>query len=203
MAYDGPLETHWTLSEGVGDLDALARALGLRALRIELAAGVTPVQPMLTRRRQGSLASELAAAEGVSRALGQQGVAVRRVKIEAHPDNADVPQGLHDEGSASEGRYFEHHVKLSLTPGDSRVVAVARAHGAHLSRNALRIGREGLEERFLTQRCRGQGRLAARERLDALVATLCDLGLTVLGAEQEYVIYDSDEALDRGWMEGA
>jgi hypothetical protein len=132
-------------------------------------------------------------------------------------------------GTAADGtapRYFEHHVKVLLdagtglgpgpgaaardgqrSPGVSplaTLIAVAVAHDAHVSWNARRVaGPAGREQRFVTQRCHGVGLPTARGRLAALRRALADLGVHIAEAEQEFVVYDSDTAVDEGWIVAA
>jgi hypothetical protein len=81
------------------------------------------------------------------------------------------------------------------------LAALAARHGAHLSRNALRRRDDGVQERFVTQRCAAVGRPAARRLLDGLLAALAAAGHTALGVEEEFVAHDSNLALDAGWIE--
>jgi hypothetical protein len=101
------------------------------------------------------------------------------------------------------GRYFEHHVKLLLddTAALEPLIAMARWHDARLSRNARRATDGGRHERFVTQRCRGVGRPTARRHLYALLAALGDLGYRVVDAEEEFVVYDDNLAVDAGWLD--
>jgi len=206
LEFSGELETHLTVHlEEPDQMEALRQwgaEHGLKCTHILLDRGRHPSQPMLTRRARGDLASELASASRLVSVLGRRGLAVRRVKIEAAPWNRDVPQTCAEAARQPLERYFEQHVKLLLQP-DADYGALgdlAGRHAAHLSRNALRQRPDGQEERFVTQRCRGVGRLKARQRLEALVHELSSLGHAVLDVEEEYVVYDSNEAIDAGWI---
>ncbi|TDD63305.1 hypothetical protein E1263_00925 [Kribbella antibiotica] len=122
-----------------------------------------------------------------------------RVKIEAAPWNDGVPV---DEAEAVDGRYFEHHVKL-LLPDEQLdpLTTLLAPHHAHLSRNARRQRPDGKHERFVTQRCHQAGRNSSKPRLEALVAALREAGYEILEIEEEYVVLDSHEDLDTGWLE--
>ena len=72
-------------------------------------------------------------------------------------------------------------------------------HGAHLSWNARRVHGGGRHERFVTQRCRGVADEDAGRALERLLAALD--GFDVLSVEREFVLYDSDESVDEGWLE--
>ena len=98
-------------------------------------------------------------------------------------------------------RYFEHHIKLLLeSDRDSPLRELAQLHSAHLSRNALQTRNDGFEQRFVTQRCIGVGRSAAKKQLQILVDSIESLGYHPLDIESEFVVYDSNLALNRGWI---
>jgi hypothetical protein len=204
--FAGEFETHLTVrADDLARLDALrawADARGLKFHHIILDRGLTPSQPMVTRRGRGDLAGELAAAAELAAGLAADGYAVARVKVEAAPGNAGVPATDAD-AARHPGRYFEHHVKLLLDPDADTgpLTAIAAAHAARLSRNARRVRADGRGERFVTQRCHAAGRVTARGRLDTLVAALAAGGYAILSAEQEYVVHDTAPGVDAGWLD--
>ncbi|MEY9877805.1 hypothetical protein ABH931_007329 [Streptacidiphilus sp. MAP12-33] len=205
----GPFEAHLTVAcpggADVARLDAWARRAGLKLTHIVLARGTTPSQPMLTLRGHGTFAAQLAEAEAVSAALGADGFTVRRVKLEVPPWAAGVPVVDGDEARrlAVAGLYFEHHVRLLLAPGTD-LGALARLvgpHRAHLSWNARRIGAaDGLERRFVTQRCHGVGSGTAGVLLESLLGSLRAAGHHWDEVEREFVVHDSDVRVDDGWI---
>jgi hypothetical protein len=208
MEFEGEFETHLTVraddAQGVEAARAWADRHRLKFLHIILARGHTPSQPMVTRRGTGTLSGQLAAAAALCPELAAAGFVVTRIKIEAAPGNRDVPASDAEAADRHPGRYFEHHVKLALDPDAdvAALVATARRHAAHLSRNALRVRGDGRHERFVTQRCPSVGRPAARRRLDDLLASLEAGGYPVLDVEEEYVVHDSNLAVDAGWLDG-
>lgn len=197
-------ETHLTVSPRgddatLDDVEAFARAHGLKFLQIQLPAGAQPRQPMLSLRACGPFERQRAEAHRLVEALAALGIAVTRTKIEAAPWNAGVP--AHGPCLRSE-HYFESHVKLLLAP-DCDTVALARAanaHGAHLSRNARCVREDGLVERFATLRTRNGGLAAITARADVLRSALAPQTLAILSVEIEYVVHDDNPALDAGWL---
>jgi hypothetical protein len=195
----GEFETHITVRMGdataIGPLRQWGEQHGWGCVHILLARGDCASQPMLTQRARGTLASVRAAAETCARALEAAGFAVTRIKIEVAADAA-IPSPEEPD------RYFEHHVKLLLSPDAElqALAAIAERHGAHLSRNALRSRPDSFQERFVTQRCYSRGRREARSRLETLLAELTPLGHPVLDVEEEYTVYDSNIAVDAGWI---
>jgi hypothetical protein len=204
--FAGEFETHVTVqADDPARLDALrawAEAGGLTFHHIILDRGLTPSQPMVTRRGRGDLAGELAHAAALAARLSADGFPVCRVKVEAAPDAAGVPAADAD-AARHPARYFEHHVKLLLAPdaAPGPLAAVAAGHAARVSRNARRVRADGRAERFVTQRCYDAGRATARGRLDALVAALAAGGYAVLSVEQEYVVHDTAPGVDAGWLD--
>lgn len=126
-----------------------------------------------------------------------------RTKIEAVPSAAGVPATDAEAVALGDSYYFEHHIKLLLDPDTdtSALGHLAAAHAAHLSVNARRVRNDGLVERFVTQRCRLVGAAVAAARCTALVTALEAENYRILSAEREFVVYDSDESIDSGWID--
>lgn len=204
--FRGHFEVHLTArADGPAAADRFAgwcRDRGLKCVRIVLDRGRSADQPMATwRRSQTTLPEVVAEAEARAAEATRAGFGVTRVKVEADPHNPGVPTG--DTDPHEPGCYFEHHVKLRRSPAAPRdaLLAVCERHAAHLSRNAFRDGGDW-EERFVTRRAYGVGRATALARLDRLLADLRELGETVLEHESEYVVHDTNLALDAGWLPG-
>ncbi|MFJ8627010.1 hypothetical protein ACIRD3_29815 [Kitasatospora sp. NPDC093550] len=221
---------HLTVGPGAAEaLAGWAEGRGLKFTHILLARGVAPSQPMLTLRADGTLAEVAAEASRVTGRLGRAGFTVLRAKIEAAPWAEGVPASDEDAVAHGAGRYFEHHVKLLLPGADPTgstdptgsadparstgpadrtdstgstdgLARLAVRHGAHLSRNPRRVREDGRREWFVTQRCRLVGLDTAGRRLAALLGELAAEGREVVSVEREFVVVDSDEALDAGWM---
>jgi hypothetical protein len=204
--FAGEFETHITVrADTPNRLDALqdwADEHGLKFHYIVLDRGLTPMQPMVTRKGQGDLNGEMAAAGKLSARLVAKGFDVTRMKVEAAPGNIGIPE---TDGDALRhgGRYFEQHIKLLFDPDTNTesVTAIAAAYRARLSRNARRVRVDGRSERFVTQRCHAVGRMTARNRLDSLVAALLTGGYSILSIEEEYVVLDTAPGVDAGWID--
>jgi hypothetical protein len=198
-------ETHISVGptgrNSIEDLQLWAAARGLKCVHIVLDGGDSPSQPMLTRHGHSNLQSELEHAHQIGQDMASAGFSVTRVKIEAAPWNEEVPHS-DEEAQQATGQYFEHHIKLLLGAQAeiADVASVALKHGARLSRNARRARDDG-HERFVTQRCFGVGRGIAWQRFQELREALASLGHPVLEEEEEFVVYDSNLALDAGWIE--
>jgi hypothetical protein len=207
VEFEGEFETHVTIrADARADIDPLriwAVRHGLSFHHIVLDRGQTPSQPMVGRRSYGRLTSALAAANTLASQLAADRFAVARIKIEASPENHDIPESDAEASSKHGSRYFEHHVKLALDSNTDipALVGLAREHAAHLSRNALRLREDGRSERFVTQRCYRVGRLTARKCLADLLNRLKVTGYAILDVEEEFVVYDSEPGIDAGWLD--
>ncbi|MBS1913573.1 MAG: hypothetical protein JST22_16420 [Bacteroidetes bacterium] len=206
MEFTGSFETHITIvGDNAATLDAARRFAdmhGMKFVHIVLDRGALMSQPMLTRRGRGTLSDQLLVAGQLAGKLRGAGVTVIRVKIEAAPLNIGVPLTEDEALRLGPERYFEHHVKL-LLPADADpalLCEVAQLRSAHLSRNVFKRMADGCVERFVTQRCHGVRREDARRRLTDLTQAIEPFGYPVLEVEEEYVVYDSDAAVDYGWI---
>jgi hypothetical protein len=207
MKFTGEFETHLTVSL-THDRDESDRLQQwcvdrhLKFLHILLDRGEHISQPMLTRRGRGDFADELNIARSLAQTLVAEDFEVVRTKIEAAPWNHGVPISDLDALAHHPTRYFEHHVKLAIasTTDLLPLIELSQRHSAHLSRNALQIRNDGCQERFVTQRCMNVGRVEAEKRLQILVGAIASLGYQPIDIEAEFVVYDSNLALDRGWI---
>jgi hypothetical protein len=171
-------------------LRAWLEAHALRLTHIELSRGAAPRQTMITARLPGSVEDALARARAIGAGLLPLGIAVTRTKIEE-------AQGAAVSGAAL---YLEHHVKVRA-PSDriAELATLGAAHGAHLSRNPLRTGADGIEERFLTQRFPSAATHVASQGLGALLDALRLGGVPVARIARERVVFDDNLSLDAGW----
>ncbi|WP_042426385.1 hypothetical protein [Streptacidiphilus anmyonensis] len=209
QGFSGPFEAHLTVgcddTAELARLDVWAARAGLRATHIVLARGRTPSQPMLTLRGRGAFDEQLAESRRVSDALARDGFHVRRVKLEVSPWADGVPTADDEQACrlASAGLYFEHHIALRLERGSDlgALAVLVTPHQAHLSWNARKVGVDGVERRFVTQRCHGVGRETAGARLEILLASLRRAGHRWEDVEREFVVHDSDAAVDDGWID--
>jgi hypothetical protein len=208
MEFEGEFETHITTEASDGKVAALrdfATRHRLKFVHILLAQGMHISQPMLTIEGRGLLSAQKNAARSMSMKLSIAGFYVTRIKIEAAPSNKDVPESDAQAVELPAALHFEHHIKL-LLPSDVDLAALAdlvKQHTARLSSNARRVRNDGKLERFVTQRIFNAGRTAAQHRLNNLLAALQAAGYKTLETEAEYVVCDSNQSLDAGWIEPA
>jgi len=164
-------------------------SLGGKAMVIELARGDTPLQPMLTVEKAGMLDEVIRFAQMLSHQLFRSGYQVLRCKIEQDA-NASQEAPHH---------YFEWHGRVEVLEADRLQLAkVCQEYGGHLSQNAQR----GSNKRYVTVRETNDYQQLAF-RVDALRAAMGEQGLEVSKQQWERVVYDSNLALDSGWLEQA
>ena len=201
----GTFEAHVTITADLAERERFrvtCAELGVKCVLIELPQGATRTQPMTSTYHRGDLADvtrEVAALAGAVRAAG---FAVSRVKLEAVTTNEGVPESDEQAANFPAGNYFEFHAKVALPVGAdlAPLRALCAKHDAHLSSNAFKTDDESCE-RFVTLRIYAAGRVRAEEAFDALLADLEAAGHAVTNRLREYTIYDSNAAVDAGWLD--
>lgn len=203
--FHGDFEAHITVraddSTSIDAFESYAAAHGLKFIHIVLERGRVPQQPMVTVRDSGTYAAVRDSVESLAERLADDGFPVVRTKIESTPWAEGVPDTDDEARMLGERYYFEHHVKLLLDQDTDTtdLTEIAVAHAAHLSANARRTRADGRSERFITQRCRSVGDSTAAQRLESLL-TAVHSAYQVLSVEREFVVYDSNESIDAGWI---
>jgi inosine/xanthosine triphosphate pyrophosphatase family protein len=203
----GAFEAHVTVTlDAAGDAPrfrAVCDRLGVKCVMIELAEGEHALQPMTASVHRGGLREVKDEVHGLARELVAGGFDVVRTKIEALLRNADIPE-TDEQAARWPAGYFELHIKVLVSGGDAatlaRIAGACEPHGARLSRNANKRRPDGAEERFVTLRVPRLGRVRAGERFAALEADLTALDVPLRARIREFTVYDSNVALDRGWL---
>lgn len=181
-------------------LKEIVAASGWKLLCVQLSRGATPLQPMITFRRRGTLKDVLAYSRQAVETLSPVGFDTTRVKVEVDACNSAVPST--DDQLEFEELYFEHHIKLLLSDNADiqQLGLIGEGHAAHLSKNTFRQRKDGNQERFITARHYRMGRSSSMMKLDQLLADLRILPHPILEVESEYCVYDSNQRLDDGWL---
>ena len=201
----GYFETHLTVQAEGGQHQTLqdwAANHDLKFTHIVLSRGATPSQPMFTFHGDGRLDDQLKKAGRLAEELLQLGAVVNRIKVEVGLSHPLVPASEDQITSLGEHNYFEFHIKLLLDANDdlSQLSRLADRHAAHLSKNAFRQRSDGYQERFLTQRSYRVGRAGAVRRFETLNTSLTGAKYEILEVEREFVVFDDNLDIDRGWM---
>lgn len=162
-----------------------------------------------SRYVQGDVAAARAAAAEDAAILRAAGFEVIREKVEAIASCEGVPRSAADATRSPEDRYFEFHVLIER-PGqplaDADVASLRGLAGEFsrslgtpvpLSYNALKPA-----QRFLNLRARGVGLAEASRPVRELEAAIGRMeGLAVKKVISEYICFDSNRAVDNGWLE--
>lgn len=162
-----------------------------------------------SRYVQGDVALARAEVAADAAHLRAAGFEVIREKVEAVSSCAGVPQDAADARRSPGDRYFETHLLIDRPgrPLDDADVAALRGIAAEFSRrlgtpvplsyNALKPA-----QRFLNLRARGVGLDAATRTVRELEAAIAGTdGLYVKKIICEYICFDSNRAVDDGWLE--
>lgn len=164
-----------------------------------------------SRYVEGDVASAREAARADAEVLRAAGFTVIREKVESLAKNPGVPRDRDDAVRSPLDRYFEFHVLIDGKSGpiseddmrglrDLSVMFTNRlGTPVPLSYNALKPA-----QRFLNLRARGVGLDAAMRPVDELAAAIAAMpDLTVKKVIAEYICFDSNRAVDNGWLEPA
>mmetsp|Transcript_27063 Transcript_27063/g.30180 ORF Transcript_27063/g.30180 Transcript_27063/m.30180 type:complete len:222 (+) Transcript_27063:67-732(+) len=192
-------------SKTIDEFKNLCKTLKCKPLYIELETGLTPTQMMTSSYHRGDITTVYAKCNEIAKKLEEGGFKVTRKKIEAMFSNKGVPDTKEEILKFPSTNYFEFHIKLDLTKSQSEDTSILQKlcdnHVAHLSRNAMTKKKDGGEFRFVTQRMYGIGKTLAGERFASCVDDFKKNGFVIHSSQREYAVYDSNIALDDGWIE--
>ena len=195
--------------EAVERFRAACAANGMKALLLALdyvGKGFVGVLQS-SRYVNGSVEDAIAAAHHDASVLAASGLSILREKVEAVAGDEGVPRTQADAQRSPADRYFEFHVLIDrasgLTEDDMRALReIAGKYSAQLgtpvplSYNALKPA-----QRFLNLRARGVGLEGAMAPVRALETELAASELQVKKIISEYICYDTNRAVDNGWLE--
>jgi hypothetical protein len=163
-----------------------------------------------SRYVEGDEAAAREAARADAELLRRAGFTVIREKVEALASDPGVPRDAQEAARSPADRYFEFHLLIDgkhgpLSEADMQALrglsaefATRFARPVPLSYNALKPA-----QRFLNLRARGCGLAEAMQPVDALAAAIAERDLVVKKTIAEYICFDSNRAVDNGWLEPA
>ncbi len=128
-----------------------------------------------------------------------EGVSIARIKIEVPLDHDHVALNFDAD------RYMESHICVQIESGGAIDPAgmydIAMKHGCGISKNVLnQPTHSSLKWIFLTMRRGGTDAITFRKKHDFVCKDLARAKFLVRTKELEYVMYDSNPALDANWM---
>lgn len=202
----GPnLETHITIATASEKHVELARNYAingqLKWTYIELDNGRFQSQPMITFWKPGSLDDQLSRAKEIRNDLLSIGVETVRVKVECEASNLSNIFKDNDSVKHHSG-YFECHLKIKLNHV-AEVESLRKFvldYDARLSSNARRHLSGRTSEWFVTQRAHNSSAEKAKNQNNKLVSALKGKNFVITESESEYVLFDSNLKLDKGWL---
>jgi hypothetical protein len=131
---------------------------------------------------------------------------VIRLKLEAMAWNPGVPVTNEQSKSLPESHYFEYHLKLDApvsTENDQLLKQLARQLtqelGVRVPFSCNNMGEKN--QRFLNARTYGMGASASAAVVAQITEALTHKGFTVQKVIQEFIVFDTNKELDRGWLE--
>ena len=187
-------ETHITVEpHDVSRWQTLSGKLKIKPLLIELSSGDYPLHMMCSAPFRGpklALSTHLAALE---EEICRSGFSVLRVK----PEIA-LGSGRHVRGLVA---YYECHMKLLISGNQlAELFLFSREHRLPLSRNLLYREHNGLQKWYLTARLYNGSAIVAKKKFDRALADV-KATFPVQKMDTECALYDTNPALDRGWIE--
>jgi hypothetical protein len=163
-----------------------------------------------SRYVNGTVADAVAAAHHDAQILRAANLRVLREKVEAVAKDDGVPRSTDDAAQAPHDRYFEFHLLIdgrqrTLTDDDMRVLRGISADFSSRLKTPVPLSYNALKpaQRFLNLRARGVGLDEAMQRVHLLEAVLDESDLEVKKVIAEYICFDSNVAVDNGWLEPA
>lgn len=198
-------EAHVTVAapdaETVAHFAAVCRQAHIKHILIELPEGATPVQPMTATHHPGPLDSAVSAAYATAARLSDSGFDVVRVKVEALGSSPEAPE-TDAEALQQPDRYFELHALVALEPSDDvkALDTLVAANGGRLSTNVHKRDRDGRVLRYVTLRVYRVGRVTANRRFASFLDAVRGAGYPLSRVRREFAVYDSNLALDAGWI---
>ena len=191
------IELHLTssplASQAISAFEQFCSSIQAKPIVIVLPQGQQQQQPMISKvvncASKLELKQEL---KGLQEAFAEQGYSISRVKLEIPPWERKQAQDFVEEGQQP---YFEWHGKIQVEQ-EEQVGALIQKYGGRLSQNVLK---RDPKAKFITLREYGTEE-AIQQRIAAIKAQLTTLGIVLLKEELEYCIFDSNIAVDKGWI---
>ncbi|MBA2541680.1 MAG: hypothetical protein H0V17_18705 [Deltaproteobacteria bacterium] len=161
-----------------------------------------------SRYIEGDTAAAREAARVDAEVLRAAGFTVIREKVEALASDPGVPRDAAEATRSPADRYFEFHLLIDgkrgpLSEDDMRGLRALStefsdrfARPVPLSYNALKPA-----QRFLNLRARACGLTEAMQPVAELAAAIASRELVVKKTIAEYICFDSNRAVDNGWLE--
>lgn len=159
---------------------------------------------MLTFTGTGTLADQLTRAKKLERKIAKLVRTVTRTKVELDIDsiNGAFVSWFEARNVDLPWLYAEQHLKISIDGSEATLADLARVAttvDGHLSRSAFGSG-ENEEHRFVTKRSADHFLPSLISKFEVAEAVLTRAGYKSVKTSRELVVFDSNLALDDGWL---
>ncbi|MFK7972868.1 MAG: nucleotidyl transferase AbiEii/AbiGii toxin family protein [Bacteroidia bacterium] len=179
--------------EEIDGFVSFCKTIDAKPIIIELPEGETQQHPMISKRIE---AHDRAALDSILSYLKstfiEAGYPLSRVKLEVYSKHAEEGKSFFPE---FKGGYFEWHGKVFHDDLD-KVYELAKKEGVHVSKNGLK----GIPNRRIITIRETKNEGIFENKISSAKRTLNQYGIEVANEEYEYCIYDSNKALDHGWL---
>lgn len=184
-------EVHITVEpHDVSKWEKLCGTLKIKPLFIELSNGEYPRQLMCAATVNGNFEDLGDYISKLVEAILKDGFRIVRIKPECPLDSANLIKPR---------AYYECHLKILIPPSRVQEVREAgRKAGVYISRNLIG-NKDNLEKWYLTCRVHKGSAARAARRFNKVLESVKKY-LPVERMDKECVIYDSNEAIDGGWI---
>ncbi len=130
-----------------------------------------------------------------------------RLKLEAMAFNPGVPLTDASAAALPGDTYFEFHIKLGGRPVSAESDALLKQLARELTEeleikvpfSCNNLGDK--RQRFLNARTYGLGLPSARARVSRIIDAVTTRGFEVRKVIEEFIVFDTNKALDSGWLE--
>lgn len=131
---------------------------------------------------------------------------VIRLKLEAMAWNPGVPVTDEDSRALPEGHYFEFHIKIDAPVSrendeilKSLAAELTKELGVKIPFSCNNMGNKN--QRFLNVRTYNMGSASSERLVNQVSDSLAKRGFLVGKIIKEFIVFDTNKELDRGWLE--
>lgn len=215
VKYPLPFELHVTVQSAPADaFRQVCETLKVKPIFLALQdrSGATVLEDVMTSSVFfGDNRQALDELERIAQGLADAGLAVVRKKIETVPWHPAAPSEKNGVATMPPGGYFESHLNVIVEAANAeeaqakreQLADIARAGGAHLSRNVFKKLSETAFTVMMTLRAYNGTREQFDVSRDWLAGALDVSGFQVEKVITEFSIYDTKNAHDASWLRAA
>lgn len=131
---------------------------------------------------------------------------IARLKLEAVAANPGVPQTDEQARAIPGDTYFEYHIKIKApaTPENDEILKALASQltdelGVKIPFSCNNM--HGKDQRFLNARTYNMGFERSNALVDKIVEAIEAKGFEVSKVIREFIVFDTNKALDKGWLE--